>query len=151
MNHDDSPETLTECVCPACRYDLTGLPRQGVCPECGKGYDELTVHPKIDLPGPLEVIVRFGWPLLIVALGIASMPAGNCFVVTMGVIMVPFNGFIQHWSMLERHVPAAWSDRPFRERRRLLGRLIGVAFLCSLLGPLLLVGACIVVAVVTLG
>lgn len=31
--------------CPHCRYSLTGLPRQGVCPECGGDYDTDTLGP----------------------------------------------------------------------------------------------------------
>ena len=33
-----SGEPITKC--PVCRYDLTGLPRNYTCPECGFEYDE---------------------------------------------------------------------------------------------------------------
>jgi len=36
-----SGEPLTNC--PACRYDLTGLPADHRCPECGFEYDETTI------------------------------------------------------------------------------------------------------------
>jgi hypothetical protein len=29
--------------CPQCRYDLEGLDRHGVCPECGGVYDKATI------------------------------------------------------------------------------------------------------------
>lgn len=30
-------------VCPGCAYQLEGLPPEGVCPECGRAYDQKTV------------------------------------------------------------------------------------------------------------
>src|SRR5712672_2511371 len=38
-----SPTTLPLEACPDCDYALAGLPAEGVCPECGRAYDQDTV------------------------------------------------------------------------------------------------------------
>jgi hypothetical protein len=38
-----SPTTLPLESCPDCDYALAGLPAEGVCPECGRAYDQETV------------------------------------------------------------------------------------------------------------
>lgn len=35
-------------VCPGCAYQLQGLPPEGVCPECGRAYDQ-------------RVVILYGW------------------------------------------------------------------------------------------
>src|SRR4051812_13894108 len=38
-----SPTTLPLEACPDCDYALAGLPPEGVCPECGRPYDQETI------------------------------------------------------------------------------------------------------------
>jgi hypothetical protein len=38
-----SPTTLPLEACPGCDYALAGLPAEGVCPECGRAYDQETI------------------------------------------------------------------------------------------------------------
>src|SRR5450631_3411064 len=45
-----SPTLFPLSRCPACGYELTGLPNPGRCPECGGAYDNGT-------------LILFGWPL----------------------------------------------------------------------------------------
>src|SRR5437762_1422152 len=35
-----SEDPLQLTFCPRCDYSLQGLPREGVCPECGRAYDQ---------------------------------------------------------------------------------------------------------------
>ncbi len=48
----DNPNQIADPLrldrCPECGYLLTGLPEQGICPECGSAYDP-------------EMIVLYGW------------------------------------------------------------------------------------------
>jgi hypothetical protein len=47
MRPNEIPEIhppLTLKVCPRCDYSLTGLPRVGNCPECGRAYDQIAVY-----------------------------------------------------------------------------------------------------------
>ncbi len=37
------PDPLRLAFCPACDYDLAGLPVDGLCPECGRAYDQAYV------------------------------------------------------------------------------------------------------------
>ena len=37
-------EVLRPKVCPVCDYSLAGLPAEGICPECGTGYDTSRVY-----------------------------------------------------------------------------------------------------------
>lgn len=43
-------DPLRLVICPACGYSLEGLPSEGVCPECGGGYDQ-------------SAIILHGWAL----------------------------------------------------------------------------------------
>jgi|CXWL01.1.fsa_nt_gi hypothetical protein len=55
MNASGEPIT----TCPVCRYDLTGLPKNHTCPECGFEYDEsmrIWIAPKL------------GWILTVISL-----------------------------------------------------------------------------------
>jgi hypothetical protein len=38
-----APDSVRLDRCPGCGYSLTGLPDDGTCPECGRGYDQQTV------------------------------------------------------------------------------------------------------------
>jgi hypothetical protein len=41
-------DPLRLSICPACGYSLTGLANEGVCPECGRAYDQ-------------RMVVLYGW------------------------------------------------------------------------------------------
>ena len=43
MNTAATADLLRLEVCPGCAYQLEGLPPEGVCPECGRAYDQRTV------------------------------------------------------------------------------------------------------------
>lgn len=53
-----------------CGYRLDHLRESGACPECGREYRAVTTQGR-DLPGILEIVVRFGWPVLLLALLLA--------------------------------------------------------------------------------
>ena len=56
--------------CPQCEYSLTGLPDEGICPECGWAYDRGAVIVRCQGPG------GFRWPSwLLVVLG--ALAAGT--------------------------------------------------------------------------
>jgi hypothetical protein len=43
VDHDVTVDTLRANACPRCDYSLIGLPVIGICPECGRPYDDASV------------------------------------------------------------------------------------------------------------
>jgi len=52
----DGADALRLTNCPQCEYSLTGLPDEGICPECGWAYDRGAVIVRCQGPGGLR------WP-----------------------------------------------------------------------------------------
>lgn len=57
----DPAKRVREGVCSACDYELAGLSRTGLCPECGVAYDA-------DKPPPTSGFVR--WDVFALSLGL---------------------------------------------------------------------------------
>ncbi len=99
--------------CHHCGYDLTGLSRQGRCPECGRPYDaDSTYRSTHRGEHPLS---RYAAPiglgalalLILVCGGLLSLAAknpGGMVIITLFVAALPAFGAFAYW----------WSDRAER-------------------------------------
>ena len=98
--------------CPQCRYDLEGLDRHGVCPECGGVYDKATIA---------VVGWEFRWRVVPKILLAMLAPA-------MGPIL-----FVHGYALLlQRHYGWSWEAAVYQASER---DLVGVAAVLSV--PLL--------------
>ncbi len=73
-----------------CGYRLDHLHESGTCPECGSEYRPVTTQGR-DLPGIGEIVLRFGWPVvllaLVIALGLSPLaPRGGGVVFSFGLL-----------------------------------------------------------------
>lgn len=105
---------MRQSYCPHCRYDLAGLSRHGMCPECGKPYG----FESSSLSTGQGPIARHGkWVSLVVlalmillcggAITISSQNRVTMLVVTLIVAALPAFGAFVYW----------WSDRADRRDR----------------------------------
>jgi hypothetical protein len=99
-------EPITKC--PVCRYDLTGLPRNHTCPECGFEYDESmrVWFPRGKTPGWYWIIVSFFTSLFTIHLisyvrGGFSLTSKGLFTLTGDVLIL----FSWAWSIAVWHTP----------------------------------------------
>lgn len=65
-------EALELTQCPNCDYSLTGLPEEGVCPECGSRYDQQFVILQGDRYGVISQVTP---PLLVAGLTAYLVPS----------------------------------------------------------------------------
>jgi hypothetical protein len=94
-NSDAEPLRLGSC--PACEYPLVALPPAGVCPECGRAYDQRFVVLSGQGRGAYDTLAGGTWRGLVAAgitlgmalmWGAASGPAGYIAYGFMGVCMI---------------------------------------------------------------
>ncbi len=91
--------------CPCCKYDLTGLPEQHRCPECGYDYDRDSEVIPLQSPPPLwiKILILFQVALALLYFGrlILTMRAD-----TYGVM------FYAHLAVLIAYTAMFFSSRP---------------------------------------
>lgn len=110
-NPQEAGDPLRVDRCPDCGYLLTGLPEQGICPECGVHYDSsrlivLYGRTTMGALGPWawwQVALAAPWLLVIVVLGLvlAYKPSSICSLVcpavAWGIIGIIAYRWIRHW------------------------------------------------------
>lgn len=140
------PATLGErAYCIKCGYQLSGLPQDGACPECGEEYDPLSVA-KEPAPMTANLLLRFGWPmalyLLFTVVPMTGMGDGS-FILPVSLILLAasflaciFNVPVQYRLLNRRDINLG----PRAEQNRRLMVTLGVL---SILWPFLVFGGCL--------
>src|SRR4051812_21530161 len=92
---------LALMVCPACDYDLRAAPPVGICPECGRAYDQETVYlhgrPRGGNRGRrlmTDLLANFGWIAVYFGLSMIRRLSGWVWVPMIAVSLV--------WAWLRR-------------------------------------------------
>lgn len=140
--------------CDHCGYALKGLAATGACPECGTGYDRDSMRPVVPMPGALELCVRFGWPVLLMAVLAAGMFAdrsGAAFLLSLASLAAtPINSAVQVSILMRDRTPPNWRSRSFSARLRLLGAWTVVTFYVTCVVPFVIFGGCVVLVIYAL-
>lgn len=154
MTSDPSSSTVLRC--PACDYNLTGLP-QNRCPECGNEFDPHELASLLGSAPPMrirEMFLRLVWlPGSIVCISVLSASAlllssgppftifFTCMAVGCGIVVVPLT-MMNVVSMTPRIV-ATFSDlrrRAARPKRRFVVELLVATTILLLHGLLVVAG-----------
>ena len=122
----------------------------GSCPECGTGYDNETATRLQPWPRPLVIFLRLGWPLIALALVVsAASIQEDIFLLFLGyasLFTVPVNSYFQVRSMLKASMPQRTRTTGIVAVLRALGTTVCVVFALVMLLPVVLLGACLVLA-----
>jgi hypothetical protein len=141
--------------CRECGYSLRGLNRSGDCPECGMFYAPHTIIQDVDFPSAMSLIMRFGWPLAVLALfgapvlilGPAINPERSLVCpVSIALFIMTVNALMQRWLLAFRFHTGLYANKlalPW------WGFTATVVFWMSFLLPYFIFGICLVLALMT--
>jgi hypothetical protein len=137
--------------CDQCGYTLIGLPLWGVCPECGAEYTESSALRLQPWPNAGMLCLRLGWPLLgmVVAVVMGHDGARDAQIVTaifLGwgcAIALPVNSYFQVRSMLKKSLPEQRRTEGGIAVLRAIGTTICVLLFLALIGPFVILAACL--------
>lgn len=138
--------------CDQCGYSLIGLALEGVCPECGRLYTNLSAGRLKPWPGALEVCVRLGWPLVGLMMAAAMTMSRNDGGVLLGIIGIwamivalPINSYFNVRWLLKRSLPDQTRTRGPVAIMRAIGTTLCVLVLLIFVGgPLVLGVGCLI-------
>lgn len=154
---DWEPVLIEDGICGTCGYQLKVLAEHGTCPECGVAYTPATMSPLATSPGALEIVLRFFWPLILLALlawwsfagGGARDPYAGIGFMLMSIpvlaVLFPLNSLLQVYLMARRHVRPAHRSRLAGRNAQMLGMAAKATFYATAVVPPLIVGGCVLV------
>ena len=144
-----SGETLETGRCHWCGEDLSGKPLEGECPTCESPFDEESAHRLQPWPSPFWITLRLIWPVLGVLLTVPSLfgstgGENSLIVGYLFLLSLPINSIIQVRMILKRSLPEEKRTQGPIAVLRYLGIALCIFLLLSLLAPLILFGACLI-------
>ncbi len=156
MNEGFGDSTVVvQGLCPKCAFDLRGLAAPGNCPECGHAFTLGTILPLRSRPSPLEVLLRFGWPgIVLLFLGATSMTlqlGGDASIgllllaLTTVFVVSPLNAVLQIFLVRRKHRGSNGSPRVGIWRMS-YGVMVPIAIVVTLIIPALALGGCLFLA-----
>ncbi|MCA9296856.1 MAG: hypothetical protein KC983_10065 [Phycisphaerales bacterium] len=149
----DDAGRLTAGRCPQCGYVLKGLPADGNCPECGTAYGIAEAARLQPWPDALSIILRLGWPVLLLILAVMmQMPGsgdGACAGMLIGwfaIVAIAVNSWVQIKRILKRSLPEQTRTRgPIAIMRRIGITLCVLILLAFVAVPLVFGITCIII------
>jgi len=158
----DSETHGTAGFCPTCNYPCSapttseGDEHDPVrCPECGLEIRSAAELRPAPLPGALNIIALYGWPvaIAIVASMLLAWPvtwqsqyAALDILVFLFLVALPLcviNGAIVHFRLLRRCTPPSRKGRTFS-----IGALVSTLFALTVVVPAVLLGGCVLLMIV---
>jgi hypothetical protein len=117
---DDRTSLSDAPQCPACGYNLTGLPEEGVCPECGRSYN--TRVWAVYTPRPfLGYALLLAIPAAIMVLSFAAFFAmfmGACMVMPLAMLVGAFYAWhaadrVARWHCSKQYGKPGFNPGPY--------------------------------------